>query len=514
MKTSTQEAKTFSNSRPDTHTQSGFNHQDRSTNQSESQTVSLLGIQFENIQKNHALNKVAALVEAQKSRCLYFVNAHCLNVAYHDYDYRLALSKADLRLPDGSGISLGCKLNQSSLCQNLNGTDLFPDLCEMFESSNQSIYLLGAEQDTAEKVSQWVKKHYPNLRIAGFHHGHFNQQESTSICEEINRSGADVLFVAMGVPRQEIWLESNKEQLNTQLNIAVGGLFEFYSQNISRAPSWMRHIGVEWMWRLIQEPARMWKRYILGNVLYVFRVWAQIANDRVRSNLSSHLQSERVISKLQRRNKLLSSYISMKRATNNVLKRLMDITLSGAALLFLLPFLPVVAVLIKLDSPGGIFFKQRRAGIYGHPFDMWKFRSMSVNAEASLQDIMHLNEKQDSVMFKVKNDPRITKVGSYLRRFSIDELPQLWNVFIGDMSIVGPRPALYSEIKKYSVSQRERLDSKPGLTSEWAIKGRNNLSFEEQANLDVKYNYRRTFWQDCKLILKTIPIVLTGRGAS
>jgi exopolysaccharide biosynthesis WecB/TagA/CpsF family protein len=508
MKTPTQEAKTFFNS------QDKANNKDKVNSQSDSQTESLLGIQFENIKKDEALNQVSSLVEIDQSRCMYFVNAHCLNVAYHDYDYRLALSKADLRLPDGSGISLGCKLNQSSLCQNLNGTDLFPDLCEQFESTGKSIYLLGAEQDTAEKVSQWVLKNYPNLKVAGFHHGHFKQAQSESICEAINRSGADVLFVAMGVPRQEIWLETNKEQLHTQLNIAVGGLFEFYSQNISRAPAWMRKIGIEWTWRLIQEPARMWKRYILGNILYVFRVWAQVANDKVRSNLSSHLQSERVISQLQRRNKLLSSYISMKRATNNVLKRLMDITLSGIALLFLLPFLPYVALLIKLDSSGGIFFKQRRAGIYGQPFDMWKFRSMSVNAEASLKDIMHLNEKQDSVMFKVKNDPRITKVGSYLRRFSIDELPQLWNVFIGDMSIVGPRPALYSEIKKYSVSQRERLDSKPGLTSEWAIKGRNNLSFEEQASLDVKYNYRRTFWQDCKLILKTIPIVLTGRGAS
>jgi exopolysaccharide biosynthesis WecB/TagA/CpsF family protein len=508
MKTSTQEAKTHSSSRSKSMSQNDSN------SQSGSQTESLLGIQFDNIKKEQALNKVSDLFDAQKSRCLYFVNAHCLNVAYHDYDYRLALSKADLRLPDGSGISLGCKLNQSTLCQNLNGTDLFPDLCEQFESTNKSIYLLGAEQDTAEKVSQWVKKHYPNLKVAGFHHGHFKQEQSATICKEINRSGADILFVAMGVPRQEIWLETHKTQLKTQLNIAVGGLFEFYSQNISRAPVWMRRIGVEWVWRLVQEPARMWKRYILGNILYVFRVWAQAANNKVRANLSGQLQSEQMISRLQRRNKLLSLYISMKRASNNILKRLMDITLSGFALLLLLPFLPYVALLIKLDSPGGVFFKQRRAGIFGQPFDMWKFRSMSANAEASLEDIMHLNEKQDSVMFKVKNDPRITKVGNYLRRFSIDELPQLWNVFIGDMSIVGPRPALYSEIKKYSVSQRERLDSKPGLTSEWAIKGRNNLSFEEQAYLDVKYNYRRTFWQDCKLILKTIPIVLTGRGAS
>jgi lipopolysaccharide/colanic/teichoic acid biosynthesis glycosyltransferase len=194
--------------------------------------------------------------------------------------------------------------------------------------------------------------------------------------------------------------------------------------------------------------------------------------------------------------------------------RLFDIGASASLLLILLPFLPLLALLIKSDSSGPLFFIQKRVGKNGKPFNLVKFRSMYSDAEVRLADLQHLNEKKGGIMFKIKNDPRITKIGKVMRRLSIDELPQIWNVLCGDMSVVGPRPALYREVEQYNLFQRERLEMKPGLTSEWVIKGRNNLTFEQQAALDIKYYYRHTLWQNVKIVIRTIPALLSGRGAS
>lgn len=139
---------------------------------------------------------------------------------------------------------------------------------------------------------------------------------------------------------------------------------------------------------------------------------------------------------------------------------------------------------------------------------------MVVNAEALRADLEGLNEMGDGVTFKIKADPRITRVGRFIRKYSIDELPQFFNVLGGSMSIVGPRPGLYSELTKYDLKQRLRLDLKPGLTSEWVVAGRNDLSFSQQAALDVLYRNQRTFWGDLKLMIKTVPALLSGQGAS
>jgi exopolysaccharide biosynthesis polyprenyl glycosylphosphotransferase len=195
------------------------------------------------------------------------------------------------------------------------------------------------------------------------------------------------------------------------------------------------------------------------------------------------------------------------------LKRLFDIVVSAAAFAVLSPLLLGAAILVKLTSRGPILFKQERVGLHGRRFHMLKLRSMVQNAEALKAALLAANERSGPA-FKIKRDPRITPVGRFLRKYSIDELPQLVNVLRGDMSIVGPRPPLPSEVAQYEGWQRRRLSVRPGLTCMWQVSGRNEISFEQWMLLDMQYIDHWSFARDVGLILRTVPVVLTGRGAS
>ncbi len=201
------------------------------------------------------------------------------------------------------------------------------------------------------------------------------------------------------------------------------------------------------------------------------------------------------------------------RPVQAAVKRLVDIVLSSVALLLLSPMLILVGIAVKLDSPGPVFFRQERVGLHGTRFGMLKFRSMVCNAEALRAQLLDRNE-QTGPVFKVARDPRITRVGRFIRKFSIDELPQLVNVVRGDMTIVGPRPPLASEVSKYKEWQRRRLSVRPGLTCFWQVQGRNNIGFEEWMRLDLLYIDHWSLLLDMRLILATVPVVLGGRGAS
>ena len=196
-----------------------------------------------------------------------------------------------------------------------------------------------------------------------------------------------------------------------------------------------------------------------------------------------------------------------------VLKRALDIVVAGTMLIILLPLLTVVAICIKLTDGGPVLFWQQRVGLWGCEFDFPKFRSMVMNAEQLKDSLLAQSEHADQRTFKMKRDPRITWIGRIIRKFSIDELPQVWSVLKGDMSLVGPRPPVPREVALYSLEDRRRLDTTPGLTCIWQVSGRGDISFPEQVQLDVQYIESRSLWFDCKILLKTIPAVLSGRGA-
>ena len=194
-----------------------------------------------------------------------------------------------------------------------------------------------------------------------------------------------------------------------------------------------------------------------------------------------------------------------------LVKRAIDVVLAAAALVLLWPFLLLIALLIRLTSPGPAIFRQERCGLNGRRFVFYKFRSMCDNAEELKASLLHLSRK--STAFKIPDDPRLTSIGRFLRKFSIDEWPQLWNVLKGDMSLVGPRPAVPEEVENYQTWQRRRLRMRPGLTCLWAVHGRDALDFETWMKMDMQYIDNWSLALDWKIILRTIPRVLTGRGA-
>jgi exopolysaccharide biosynthesis polyprenyl glycosylphosphotransferase len=204
--------------------------------------------------------------------------------------------------------------------------------------------------------------------------------------------------------------------------------------------------------------------------------------------------------------------LERKRLTYEFVKRFFDIVLSVLALILLSPIFLITAGAIKLDSKGSVIYSQQRAGKKGKPFKLYKFRSMCPDAEERLETIRHLNEA-DGPVFKITHDPRVTKVGRFIRKVSIDELPQLVNIFKGEMSIVGPRPPLLNEMEQYTPYQMQRLEVTPGLTCYWQISGRSSINFDRWVALDLKYISERSIWVDFKTIFKTVPAVLFGRGA-
>ena len=193
-------------------------------------------------------------------------------------------------------------------------------------------------------------------------------------------------------------------------------------------------------------------------------------------------------------------------------KRFVDVLASLFGLLFLLPLFPFIVLLIRLETPGPIFFRQVRVGRNGNLFHCYKFRSMAIDAEQQKEELTHMNEATGAA-FKIKDDPRITGVGRFLRRSSLDEFPQLFNVLRGQMSIVGPRPQIPSEVGEYTPDQACRLLVTPGLTCLWQVSGRNHLEFEEWMNLDLDYVLTRSLRTDLSILLRTLPAVIERKGA-
>jgi N-acetylglucosaminyldiphosphoundecaprenol N-acetyl-beta-D-mannosaminyltransferase len=238
--------------------------------------LNFFGIPILNISMAEAVDWLVAGVEPGERRQLAFVNPDCLNIAWGNADYRQALLGCERVLPDGIGIHIGCRMQGIALRENVNGTDLFPLLCAAAAERGRSLFLLGARPGVAAAAAASMQQRYPKLVVAGTRDGYFDAADEPAVIAQINASGADLLLVAFGAPRQDIWLHRHRDALIPPVRMGVGGLFDFYSGRIPRAPMWMREIGLEWAFRLLQEPGRMWRRYVIGNPLFLYRVWRQM----------------------------------------------------------------------------------------------------------------------------------------------------------------------------------------------------------------------------------------------
>ncbi|MBN2828844.1 MAG: WecB/TagA/CpsF family glycosyltransferase [Candidatus Cloacimonetes bacterium] len=235
--------------------------------------INLLGISFLNRSMKDAVLMIEKVVSTGNKEAFYFMNPDCFNKLFVDLDYYQIMKSARNIFPDGSGVNMACKIMGSNLKQNINGTDMLPYLCRMAEEREFGLFLLGAKPGVAEKMKKNLEQKYPKIIICGTHDGYFDREtQSEEIVSEINMSGAKILLVAFGVPYQEKWIEKHISNLKVNVALGVGGLFDFYSGNMPRAPKWMRELGIEWLFRLYKEPKRMWRRYVIGNPLFIKRV--------------------------------------------------------------------------------------------------------------------------------------------------------------------------------------------------------------------------------------------------
>lgn len=408
-----------------------------------------------------------------------FLNAHCVNVLARDGAYADALATADAVLPDGIGIELAARMTGRRFAENLNGTDFVPELLRDAARRGLSVFLLGGRPGVASAAADRLCLSIPGLRIAGTRDGYDGMADEDAAIATINASGADILLVALGVPQQDTWLARTAPRLCPRLTLGVGALFDFLAGRVCRAPAPIRAARCEWAWRLAMEPRRMAGRYLWGNPVFMLRA-------------ACHAWAERDEVALARRG--------------------IDVALAGGALLLLSPIVLLLVAAIRLDSAGPVLFRQTRIGRGGRPFTMFKFRSMHVDAEARRAALLAQSDRA-GVCFKSRNDPRVTRVGRVLRRFSIDELPQILNVLRGEMSIVGPRPALPEEVAAYPARAHGRLSVKPGLTGVWQVSGRAEIGFDKMIDMDIAYARSRSIWLDLMLIACTFRAVLGGRGA-
>jgi len=690
----------------------------------------LLGVDIDSLTSEEFLNRIDEFVRSGAPHQVAYLNADCLNQCWSNRTYRDALSTSELVYADGMGVVWASRLFGHPLPERLNANDLLPAFCVRAEEKEHRIFLLGGEDGIAEKTARELKSQYPRLQIVGYHHGYFTEVEEPEVIRTIQSSKPDILIVGMGAPKQELWIRKHLKNLGVPVAWGVGGLLDYTAKGLRRAPVWMRKVGMEWLWRLCLEPRRLWKRYLLGNILFTFRVGFLVFADAVLASLawfiayflrgyvipgltflpdfariplnpfvnylyalpviistwiiicasldlyrrqflrtaldelaaivkmvflfwitsmavgfllktldlsravlmissllafgflvSSRLlwsrmekamfsegigrvralivgagePAQKVIQRLQQQSEgkyeilgvmddklaegdtvcgkpvlgpvdrisewaknlavdeifftdpqmekrdLLNLVVSCGERTTvrqyNILtdmfgmiadgaffdevdeipfkvlrqgglspfeqscKRALDVVLAGTMLLLTLPFFPLICLLIRISSKGPAIFSHQRIGKDGKPFIMYKFRTMYTE----------VNEYQEAPIRN--NDHRIIPIGRWLRRSSLDEMPQFWNVLKGEMSMVGPRPEMPFIVESYEPWQRRRLSVLPGITGLWQISGRKDLPLHSNLEYDFYYIQNQTLLFDLIILLRTIPVVLFGKGA-
>jgi exopolysaccharide biosynthesis WecB/TagA/CpsF family protein len=232
----------------------------------------VLGVPIARLDAAAALDEIERLYDEPRPQLAVYVNAHTLNLAYGDPAYRDLLRRAGIVLGDGAGVMIAARFHRAPLPANLNGSDFNPKILQRAAERGWPAYLLGGEPGVAERAAGRWTRLFPRLEIAGTRDGFFPQERSGDVAAEIKRSGAGLVMAAMGNPLQERWLDAHLPATGARLGVGVGAFFDFSAEVVSRAPTWMNRAGIEWVYRLYQEPRRMWRRYVLGNPLFLWRV--------------------------------------------------------------------------------------------------------------------------------------------------------------------------------------------------------------------------------------------------
>lgn len=241
--------------------------------------VRILGVDIANLGKSDAIERLQAHIGVDQVKVVYFVNAHTLNLAAQDSQFRAVLNNADMCLGDGIGVRLAALARGVSMLANLNGTDLVPALLAETAERGYRYFLLGLDEDSIERAAKWARQLFRGWTLAGYHHGYIGQEMSEQLVERINATESQLLLVGMGNPLQEFWIARYRHRLRVPLSLGVGGLMDYWAGNLQRAPLWMRQSGLEWLFVLGQQP-RKFRRYVLGNPLFIARMLVWRGRDR------------------------------------------------------------------------------------------------------------------------------------------------------------------------------------------------------------------------------------------
>jgi N-acetylglucosaminyldiphosphoundecaprenol N-acetyl-beta-D-mannosaminyltransferase len=245
--------------------------------------IKLFDIEIDNVTLEQAVEVIVDRLDGETATQVSFVNADCVNIACRNREYLQALQQSDLVFADGIGVRVAGEVLGQPVRDNVNGTDLFPLLAAALQGTGKRIYLLGGRPGVAEDVARWLAKNYPGVEVAGWRNGYFSAAEEAQVIGDIRSSAADLVLVAFGAPRQDVWIRRNLSKLDAKVVIGVGGLLDFFSGRVPRAPRWVRRLGMEWCYRLYQEPQRLWRRYLVGNVVFL----ARLAQVRLAAGLTS-----------------------------------------------------------------------------------------------------------------------------------------------------------------------------------------------------------------------------------
>ena len=236
------------------------------------QTIDLMGTEISRLTTGDFIDYVSGAARERKKTFITYLNAHCSNIAEGDIEYKNILNRADIVYADGQAIVWGARFLGTPLPERVNAGDFWVEFCERCAQQGLSLYLLGSYPQVAETIKNQIQSRMPSVKIAGVHHGFFTPEEESKVIDNINTSGADIVLVGMSVPLQEKWVEAHRDEIQAPVIWCVGALFEYYAGHRRRAPQWMRKCGLEWVFRLALEPRRLWRRYIIGNPLFLYRL--------------------------------------------------------------------------------------------------------------------------------------------------------------------------------------------------------------------------------------------------
>lgn len=459
----------------------------------------IFGIRITNISKQLLTTEIINHLESatKNTKTIFLADMQLLNAAYVSKPLHYVLNTIDLVIPAGHMASIASRLCGSYGTQNKSIEKIFSVSAKIVHEFSENTCLISNKNNKIKHISTIIFHESENNNLHNFViDGNNNLDLLKAFIKENN---IDALICTSLEANTLIDIRRISSECNIRMLIFSNYLKSFKegrNYSISGLSALIASIRVlrQWLVSLV-VPSTVEEREYLNPAAFTN---SYTYADKHKESYFSKISTKRWQSIV-----LLKFY----------LKRFFDLTISSLALIFLGPLLLFTALAIRFESPGPIFFKQVRVGYKGKPFTMYKFRSMFIDAEERLKEIRKHNESDGGVLFKMKKDPRITRTGRIIRKLSIDELPQIINVLRGDMSIVGPRPALPSEVSKYQTTDRKRLQTKPGLTCLWQIGGRSDLSFEQQIELDVKYLSKKSLAEDIAIVVKTVPAVITGKGA-